>query len=159
MLNGNKWTRVRCVNYDMSRKTHCCCHFQLFASIVVSKLSWNCVFFSVHCDFFCVCVCVRRSIPFRLDRLSYVVHTRACFAHFKLKRYNDFCEVHILKEIQTQCGMNKRQKTDLNARLFRLWRLWWNTIDEAKRTTLNEWMAAVLSIELKMDTNSIGIGW
>lgn len=108
---------------------------------------------------FCVCVCVRRSIPFRLDRLSYVVHTRACFAHFKLKRYNDFCEVHILKEIQTQCGMNKRQKTDLNARLFRLWRLWWNTIDEAKRTTLNEWMAAVLSIELKMDTNSIGIGW
>lgn len=66
MLNGNKWTRVRCVNYDMSRKTHCCCHFQLFASIVVSKLSWNCVFFSVHCDFLCVCVYVA---PFHFDSI------------------------------------------------------------------------------------------
>lgn len=34
-LNGNKWTRLRCVNHDMSRRTHCRCHFQLFASIIV----------------------------------------------------------------------------------------------------------------------------
>lgn len=92
--------RVRCVNYDMSRKTHCRCHFQLFASIVVSKLSWNGVFLLVVVvdvcifplfAFFVVWFVFRRSsvcwcifiLFHKRTRAHTHVHIQFYFAYFK----------------------------------------------------------------------------
>lgn len=111
MLNVNKWTRVRCVNYDMSRKTHCrfychlkiilkcCILFTVVPQFVFFRRSSECSAHTIHtclpCLFFCHSSMHKDTVTFMKWISSLNVLFRAKSATYWRKRMT-FSVMHII---------------------------------------------------------------